>query len=148
MAHWLVKSEPNTWSWAQHLAKGVEPWDGVRNHQATAHLRAMAVGDLAFFYHSVSEKRIVGVVEVVRPFYPDPADASGRFGMVDLKAVAALPRPVSLAVIKADPQLAHLALVRQSRLSVLPVDAEAWALLCALGGLAADGRTPVAALPG
>jgi len=135
MAGWLLKSEPGTWSWDQQVARGTEPWDGVRNAQAQANLRAMALGDLAFFYHSVSEKRIVGVVEVVGTFRPDPTDPTGRYGLVDVRAHTALPRPVTLAQIKADPALAHLALVRQSRLSVVPVDAQAWAHLMVLGGL-------------
>lgn len=135
MAYWLVKSEPGCWSFDDHMKKGVEAWDGVRNHQAAKNLRAMKVGDRAFFYHSVNEKRIVGILEVVREAYPDPTDPSGRFPCVDFKAVAPLPRPVTLADIKADPRLGHLALLRQSRLSVLPVDADAWAVLCHMGGL-------------
>lgn len=135
MNHWLMKSEPGCWSFSDHMAKGVERWDGVRNHQAAGNLKAMRTGDRAFFYHSVDEKRIVGVVEVVREAYPDPTDPSGRFVCVDVKAVAPLPRPVTLAEIKADPRLAHLALLKQSRLSVVPIDAAAWAILCDLGGL-------------
>ncbi|MGC2854614.1 EVE domain-containing protein [Novispirillum sp. DQ9] len=135
MNTWLVKSEPGCWSFADHMAKGVERWDGVRNHQAAANLKAMRCGDLAFFYHSVDEKRVVGVLEVVREAYPDPTDPAGRFVCVDFKAVAPLPRPVTLAGIKADPRLAHLALLKQSRLSVVPIDAGAWAVICALGGL-------------
>jgi predicted RNA-binding protein with PUA-like domain len=135
MAFWLVKSEPGTWSWDDQVRAGIQAWDGVRNAQAAANLKAMAVGDRAFFYHSVAEKRIVGVVEVTRTAYPDPTDPTGRWVVVDLRAVAPLPRPVSLADIKADSGLAHLALVRQSRLSVSPVDAAAWARICALGGV-------------
>lgn len=135
MNTWLVKSEPGCWSFSDHMAKGVERWDGVRNHQAAGNLKAMRTGDRAFFYHSVDEKRIVGVVEVVREAYPDPTDPSGRFVCVDFKAVAPLPRPVTLAEIKADPRLTHLALLKQSRLSVVPIDAAAWAVLCDLGGL-------------
>lgn len=136
MAYWLLKTEPGHWSWEDQSRKGVEHWDGVRNYQAAANLKAMRVGDRAFFYHSVNEKRIVGIVEVVREYYPDPTDASGRFGMVDVKAVEPLPRPVTLEEIKADPRLAHLALVRQSRLSVMPVDPASWDLILARGGLA------------
>lgn len=136
MNTWLVKSEPGCWSFADHMAKGVERWDGVRNHQAAGNLKAMKAGDRAFFYHSVDEKRIVGVVEVVREAYPDPTDPAGRFVCVDFKAVAPLPRPVTLAEIKADPRLGHLALLKQSRLSVVPIDAEAWTVIAALGGLA------------
>lgn len=136
MAYWLVKSEPGTWSWEQHLRAGVEPWDGVRNHQAANNLKAMRIGDRALFYHSGAARRIVGVVEVVREYYPDPTDPSGRFGMVDLKALFPFARPVALAEVRADPRLAHLPLIRHGRLSVQPVDAAAWQVLCALGGVA------------
>lgn len=134
---WLLKSEPESWSWARQVEARVTHWDGVRNHQANQALRAMAVGDRALFYHSGAEKAIVGVVAVVRAYYPDPGDASGRFGMVDVEAVEALPRPVTLAQVKAEPRLAGIALVRQPRLSVSPLDEDAYALLCAMGGLAA-----------
>lgn len=135
MAHWLVKSEPASWSWDDHVRKGVQYWDGVRNHQAAGNLKAMRLNDRAFFYHSVEEKRIVGVVEVVREAYPDPTDPEGRWVVVDFKALIPLARPVTLAEIKSDPRLEHLALVRQSRLSVTPVDEAAWRLLCDLGGV-------------
>lgn len=137
MQYWLMKSEPGTWSWDDQVAKGVEHWDGVRNHQASNNMKAMRLGDRAFFYHSVSEKRIVGIVEVVKTYYPDHTDVSGRFGMVDVKTIAPLPRPVTLADVKAEPRLQHLPLIKQSRLSVQPVDAEAWALLCQMGGVKA-----------
>ena len=133
MAFWLMKSEPGTWSWDDQVRDGVAEWDGVRNHQASNNLKAMQPGDLAFFYHSVNEKRIVGIVEVVKTYYPDPSDPSGRFGMVDVKAVRPMARPVTLAEIKAEPRLADLALVRQSRLSVMPIEDEHWRLLCAMG---------------
>ena len=136
MAYWLVKSEPSHWSWEDQLAAGTTHWDGVRNYQAANNLRAMALGDRAFFYHSVGERRIVGIVQVTRTFYPDPGDLGGRFGMVDVSAMASLPNPVGLDVIKADPRLNHLALVRQSRLSVMPIDDAAWALICDLAGIA------------
>lgn len=136
MAHWLVKSEPGAWSWDDHVRVGVEPWNGVRNHQAANNMKAMTVGDTAFFYHSVNEKRIVGVLEVVRTYYPDPTDPSGRFGMVDFRAVRPLARPVTLEAIKVDGRLGHLALIRQSRLSVMPIDDAAWAILCEMGGVA------------
>lgn len=135
MAHWLMKSEPGSWSWDDQVRVGVEPWNGVRNHQAAASMKAMRLGDQAFFYHSVNEKRIVGIVEVVREYYPDPTDPTGRFGMVDVKALRPLPRPVTLAEIKAHAGLQHLALIRQSRLSVMPIDDEAWAVLCGMGGV-------------
>ena len=108
-------------------------WDGVRNHQAANNMKAMTPGDRAFFYHSVDEKRIVGIVEVVKTYYPDPSDPSGRFGMVDVKALKPMTRPVTLAEIKAEPRLGELALVRQSRLSVVPIGPEEWALICAMG---------------
>jgi predicted RNA-binding protein with PUA-like domain len=135
MNYWLVKSEPETWSWDDQVAKKVEHWDGVRNHQAANNMKAMKVGDRAFFYHSGGERAIVGIVRVVKTYYPDPSDASGRFGMVDVEAVAPLKAPVTLAQIKAEPALARLALVRQSRLSVMPVDAESWKRICRLGGV-------------
>jgi predicted RNA-binding protein with PUA-like domain len=136
MAHWLMKSEPGSWSWDDQVRVGVEPWNGVRNFQAAAHMKAMRLGDQAFFYHSVNEKRIVGIVEVVKEYHPDHTDPTGRFGMVAVKALRSVPHPVSLAVIKAEPRLRHLALIRQSRLSVVPVDDDAWALLCEMGGVA------------
>jgi predicted RNA-binding protein with PUA-like domain len=133
MAYWLMKSEPGTWSWEDQLREGVAEWDGVRNHQAANNMKAMVPGDRIFFYHSVDEKRIVGIVEVVKTYYPDPSDPSGRFGMVDVKALKPMVRPVTLAEIKAEPRLSDLALVRQSRLSVLPVAPEEWNLICAMG---------------
>ncbi|MDX1574690.1 MAG: EVE domain-containing protein [Kiloniellales bacterium] len=133
MAYWLMKSEPGNWSWDDQVKDGVAEWDGVRNHQAANNMKAMKIGDKAFFYHSVKEKLVVGIVEVVKEYYPDPTDASGRFGMVDVKAVRPFKRPVSLAEIKAEPRLQELALIRQSRLSVMPVTAEEWRLICAMG---------------
>jgi predicted RNA-binding protein with PUA-like domain len=138
MAYWLLKSEPESWSWRQQADAGTTCWDGVRNHQASNHLKAMAVGDRAFFYHSGKARKIVGIVEVVRPYYPDPGDSSGRFGMVDVRTVMPLPEAVTLAAVKADPRLQHLALVRHSRLSVMPIDDDAWRLLCAMGGTDPD----------
>lgn len=137
MAYWLVKSEPDAFSWNQQVTNGVEPWTGVRNHMAKANLKAMRLGDHAFFYHSNIGKEIVGVVEVVREAYPDPTvepDEKGDWVCVDVKAVGPMPRPVTLATIKADPRLADLALVRQSRLSVMPVSEAHWRLLCEMGG--------------
>ena len=133
MAYWLMKSEPGAWSWDDQVRDGVAEWDGVRNHQAANNLKAMRVGDRAFFYHSVNEKLIVGVVEVVKEYYPDPSDPSGRFGMVDVKAVKPMKTPVSLKQIKAEPRLQDLPLIRQSRLSVMPIDPESWRIICALG---------------
>ncbi|MCH6578143.1 MAG: EVE domain-containing protein [Proteobacteria bacterium] len=137
MAYWLFKSEPGAWSWDDQVRDGVAEWDGVRNHQANNNMLAMKLGDKGFFYHSVNEKRIVGVVEVVKEHYPDPTDESGRFGMVDVKAVTAVKTPVTLAEIKAEPRLGNLALLRQSRLSVAPVGDEEWRILCAMAGIEA-----------
>jgi len=137
MAHWLLKSEPSVWSFARQLAEGEKGtnWSGVRNHAAKLNLMAMKVGDQAFFYHSNEGKEIVGIVEVIKPYHPDPTDESGKFGMVDVKAVKALPRPVTLAAVKADKRLANMALVVQPRLSVQPVTEEEWRIVCAMGGL-------------
>ncbi|MFN3076256.1 MAG: EVE domain-containing protein [Alphaproteobacteria bacterium] len=135
MAHWLLKSEPESWSWDQQVAAGTTSWDGVRNHQAAGNLKAMRLGEMAFFYHSGEARRVIGVVEIVREYYPDPGDPTGRFGMVDVRAVGPLAIPVTLAAIKARPELTHLALVRQSRLSVMPVDEASWTLLCVMGGV-------------
>lgn len=135
MQYWLLKSEPETFSWDDLCRLGRDMWDGVRNHQAANNLRAMRTGDRAFFYHSVNEKRIVGIAEIVREAYPDPTDASGRFVVVDVVPVAPLPQPVTLQQVKDDPRLSHLALIRQSRLSVMPVDAEAWGVMCGMGGV-------------
>jgi len=133
MAYWLIKSEPGAWSWDDQVRDGVTYWNGVRNHQAANNMKAMRLGDRAFFYHSVNEKRIVGIVEVVKEYYPDHTDASGRFGMVDVKALAPMNKPVTLADIKAEPKLKDLALIRQSRLSVMPIDDKSWKLICRLG---------------
>lgn len=137
MAKWLVKSEPSTWSWAQQVAAGAKgtEWSGVRNHSAKLHLMAMKTGDQVFFYHSNEGRQVVGIVEVVKEFYPDPTDQSGKFGMVDLRAKTALPRPVTLDEIKADPKLAKMVLATNSRLSVQPVSEAEWSRICALGGL-------------
>lgn len=137
MAYWLVKSEPGAWSWEDHVKAGVAEWDGVRNYQANNNMKAMKKGDRAFFYHSVNEKRIMGTLEVVREHYPDPTDESGRFGMVDFKALTPAKTPVTLAEIKAHPKLQNMALIKQSRLSVMPVSAAEWKVLCAMSGLKA-----------
>jgi predicted RNA-binding protein with PUA-like domain len=135
MAYWLFKSEPGAWSWDDQVAAGTAEWDGIRNYQADNNMKAMKIGDKAFFYHSVDERRIVGVVAVAREHYPDPTDAKGRFGMVDVTAVEPVTSPVTLADIKAEPALADLALVRQSRLSVVPVGPGEWKLLCKMAGI-------------
>ena len=136
MAYWLFKSEPNTWSWDDQVAKGDagEEWDGVRNYQARNNMRQMKLGDLGFFYHSVNEKQVVGVVEVCAESHQDSTTEDDRWDCVDVKAVAPFPRPVTLAEIKAEPKLADLALVKQSRLSVVPVSAAEWKLICKMGG--------------
>lgn len=133
MHYWLIKTEPSTWSWDDQVTKQTTSWDGVRNYQASNNLKAMKVGDLCFFYHSVSDRQIVGIVEVTRTYHPDPSDKTGRFGMVDVKAVRPLKKPVSLDHIKHEKRLAHLALVRQSRLSVMPIDKVAWDLILQMG---------------
>lgn len=133
MAHWLLKSEPSTWSWEDQLKAGVTEWDGVRNAQALGNMRKMAVGDTAFFYHSGKQRAIVGLVEITRGFYPDPNDE--KSGLVDVRAVRGLPQAVPLSAVKAEPALADLALVRQSRLSVMPVPEEAWRILSGMAGL-------------
>ena len=137
MARWLFKSEPSVWSFAMQTETGAKgtPWSGVRNHAAKLNMMAMKTGEEGFFYHSNKGKAIVGIVCVTKPFYPDPGDETGKFGMVDLKAVRRLPMPVPLEAIKADKRLAKMELVVNSRLSVQKVSDEAWAIVCALGGL-------------
>ena len=135
MKYWLVKSEPDAWSWSDHVKAGVAEWDGVRNHQANNNMKLMRAGDKAFFYHSVSEKLIVGVLEVVKEHYPDPTDKKGRFGMVDFKSLFPVKKPVSLSQIKAEPRLIELALIRQSRLSVVPVSSTHWKILSVMAGI-------------
>ena len=135
--YWLVKSEPHAWSWEDMVAAGQEGtgWTGVRNHLAKQQMMAMKKGDLAFFYHSNVGKEIVGIVEVIATYHPDPTDTSGKFGMVDVRAVEPLKRPVTLEEIKADPRFADIALVKLSRLSVQPVSPDHWRAIRALGGL-------------
>lgn len=134
MAYWLVKSEPDAFSWDQQVSNGVEPWTGVRNHMARNNLAAMRRGDRAFFYHSNTGKEIVGVVEVVREAYPDPTADKGDWVSVDMRALGPMPVPVTLASMKADPALEGFALIRLSRLSVVPVSDEHWAHICKRGG--------------
>jgi predicted RNA-binding protein with PUA-like domain len=137
MAHWLIKSEPAKWSWKDQVKAGEKGtfWNGVRNHSAKLHLMAMRVGEHAFFYHSNEGKEIVGIVEVIKPYYPDPTDPSGKFGMVDVRAVEALKKPVSLDAIKANPHLQGMVLVNNSRLSVQPVTDNEWKIIKDKGGL-------------
>jgi len=135
MQYWLFKSEPGAWSWDDQVKKGVEHWDGIRNYQADNNMKAMKIGDKGFFYHSVKDKQIVGVVEVVKEHYPDHTDKSERFGMVDLKALYPVKHLVTLAEIKQEPALKDLALVRQSRLSVVPVNKAEWKVMCKMAGI-------------
>ncbi len=135
MNYWLVKSEPDAFSWDQQVANKTEPWTGVRSHQAKNNLKAMKKGDLAFFYHSNIGKQIVGIVKVVREAYPDPTAEEGDWVCVDMQAVKPMPLPVTLATIKSDPEFHDFALVRLSRLSVAPVGESHWQRICALGGL-------------
>ena len=137
MAHWLMKSEPSVWSWAQQVEAGAKGtfWNGVRNHQAKLHLMAMKKGETAFFYHSNEERAVVGIVEIIKTFYPDPTDESGKFGMVDVRAKKPFKTAVTLAAVKAESNLAKMALVTNSRLSVQPVTDDEWRIVCAMGGL-------------
>jgi predicted RNA-binding protein with PUA-like domain len=137
MANWLVKSEPTTYSWDRLVKEKRTHWDGVRNFQAASNLKAMRKGDPVFFYHSNEGTEIVGIARVAKEYYPDPSDKTGKFGMVDLEAVKPLKTPVNLATIKAEPKLKDFALVRQSRLSVMPVAPEHWTLLLKMSGTSA-----------
>jgi predicted RNA-binding protein with PUA-like domain len=133
--YWLFKSEPNTWGWDQQVAKGEagEEWDGIRNYQARNNMRQMKLGDLGFFYHSIDEKRVVGVVEVCKLIHPDSTTEDERWECVDVKAVAPFPRPVTLQMCKDDPRLNSMVLVINTRLSVQPVTPEEWAIICEMG---------------
>ena len=137
MRYWLFKSEPSTWSWDQQVANGDagEEWDGVRNYQARNFMREMQVGDRGFFYHSQKEKAVVGIVEVIAEAHSDSTTEDERWECVDIKAVRSLPKPVSLEIIKADPKLAGMVLVKNARLSVQPVTEAEFELICKLGGI-------------
>lgn len=137
MAYWLFKSEPSTWSWDDQKKKGAkgEPWNGVRNYQANNNMKAMKKGDLGFFYHSVDEKRIVGIVRVIGEHRPDPTDEKGKFGLVVIEAVEDMARPVTLDDVKKEPALHEMVLANNSRLSVQSVRDEEWKLVCKMGGL-------------
>jgi predicted RNA-binding protein with PUA-like domain len=136
MDYWLLKTEPETYSWDHQLKRGAkgEPWTGVRNFTARRHMKEMKKGDRAFFYHTGEEKQVVGIVEVIRESYPDPTDQEGKFLALDVKALEPLPKPVTLAAIKAEPRLKEMALVKYSRLSVQPVTAAEWKIVCQMGG--------------
>jgi len=137
MAYWLLKTEPDVFSWDDQVKRGAkgESWTGVRNFTARGHMTAMKTGDLAFFYHTGDEKQVVGLVEVIKEAYPDPTDEKGVFKTLDVKAVKPVPKPVTLAAIKAEPRLKEMALVKYSRLSVQPVSAGEWKIVCHMGGL-------------
>ena len=129
MKYWLLKSEPDAWSWDNQVKEGASMWDGVRNYQARNNLKEMKKNDLCFFYHSVTEKRIVGIVKVVKEYYPDPTDETGRFVVVDVKATKKLKNPVSLDQIKENSKLKDIALVKQGRLSVMPLKKTEWEII-------------------
>jgi len=137
MRYWLFKSEPSTWSWDSMVAAGKKGtcWNGVRNHLAKQNMMAMSNGNLGFFYHSNEGKEIVGIVEVIRGYYPDDTDKTGKFGMVDVRAVKPFKTPVTLADIKATPALAKMSLVTSARLSVQPVNPNEWKIICEMGGV-------------
>ena len=135
MAYWLLKSEPGTWSWDDQLKKGDEGegWDGVRNYQASNNMKKMEIGDLAFFYHSVNEKSIVGIVSITEEYQDDPTDKTGRFGMVVVKAIKSFTKSVSLSEIKSNKKLQGISLIKQSRLSVMPITKEHWDIIIEMG---------------
>ena len=135
MAYWLLKSEPGTWSWDDQLKKGDEGegWDGVRNYQASNNMKKMEIGDLAFFYHSVNEKSIVGIVSIIEKYQDDPTDKTGRFGMVVVKAIKSFTKSVSLSEIKSNQKLQGISLIKQSRLSVMPISKEHWDIILKMG---------------
>ena len=135
MKYWLLKSEPTTWSWNDQIKETIAMWDGVRNYQARNNLMSMRVNDLCFFYHSVNEKKIVGIVSITKEHYTDPTDKTKKFVAVDVKTKKTLKNPITLKQIKKERKLSHLALVKQSRLSVMPIDKISWDLICKLGGI-------------
>jgi predicted RNA-binding protein with PUA-like domain len=136
---WLFKTEAETFSWEMQKKRGAkgEPWSGVRNFAAAKHMKAMKKGDLGFFYHTGDEKQIVGIVEIIAEYKPDPTDETGKFGLVDVKAVQDVPNPVTLAQVKSDPKLKDMVLAREPRLSVQPVSEAEWKHICKLGGVKA-----------
>lgn len=135
MNYWLMKSEPSAYSWDQLVKDGKTFWSGVRNYQAAANLKAMKKGDRAFFYHSNDGLAVVGIAEIAKEYYPDHTDATGKFGMVDVKPMMPVKTPVTLAAIKATPELKDIGLIRQSRLSVMPVTPAQWKIICKMGGV-------------
>ena len=135
MNYWLFKSEPSSWSWQDQLKRGEkgEGWDGVRNYQASNNMKKMEIGDLAFFYHSVNEKSIVGIVSIIEKYQDDPTDKTGRFGMVVVKAIKSFTKSVSLSEIKSNQKLQGISLIKQSRLSVMPITKEHWDIILEMG---------------
>ena len=132
MKYWLIKTEPSTWSWQDQVKAKITNWDGVRNYQARNNLIKMKIGDLCFFYHSVKEKKIIGIVKVVKESYPDKTDKTKRFVMINVKTYKKLDKPVSLEEIKGNKKLNHLSLIKQSRLSVMPIDYKSWLIIMKL----------------
>ena len=135
MKYWLLKSEPSTWSWDDQIKENIAMWDGVRNYQARRNLMSMKVNYLCFFYHSVNETKIVGIVSITKEHYTDPTDKTKKFVAVDVKTKKTLKNPITLKQIKKEKKLSHLALVKQGRLSVMPIDKISWDLICKLGGI-------------
>ena len=135
MNYWIIKSEPKNWSWHDQKKSKTTIWDGVRNYQARNYLISMKKNDFCFFYHSVNEKQIVGIVSITKEHYPDPTDKTGKFVVVNIKTVKSLPKPVSLKEIKDETKLSHIGLVKQSRLSVISIDFPSWKLICKMGKL-------------
>ena len=137
MAHWLLKTEPEEFSWDDQVKRGAkgEAWTGVRNFTARRHMTEMKKGDHAFFYHTGDEKQVVGIVEVIREAYPDPTDEKGVFKSLDVKAVKPFPKPVTLAAVKADARFKDMALVKYARLSVQPVTPQEWKIICTMGNV-------------
>jgi len=133
MNYWIIKSEPSNWSWHDQQKYKTTMWEGVRNYQARNNLMLMKKNDLCFFYHSVNEKQIVGIVSIIKEHYPDPTDKTGKFVVVDVKTEKSLPKPVSLKKIKEENKLSHIVLIKQSRLSVMPIDFQSWKLICKMG---------------
>ena len=135
MNYWIIKSEPSNWSWHDQKKSKGTMWEGVRNYQARNNLMAMKKNDLCFFYHSVNEKQIVCIVSITKEHYPDPTDKTNKFVVVNVKTEKSLPKPVSLKEIKNEKKLSHITLVKQSRLSVIPIDFPSWKLICKMGKL-------------
>ena len=130
MKYWLLKSEPNTWSFRDQLKEKKTMWDGVRNYQARNYMMKMKINDLCFFYHSVTEKQIVGIVKIIKEFYQDPTDLTKKFVAVNVKYISSFNKPVTLEQIKLEKKLSKILLLKQSRLSVMPIDAKSWNLIC------------------